>query len=108
MMVQTTDLLTKLVQRTKDGKAEWNISSNPEMYPADVAGLSMFIGDDSFSSQVTFRVFDASGDGLDSVDRNTEEGYWRLDLQELFRAARLSAKGASEKYAAALEALEGD
>ena len=53
-----------------------------------------------------FIVYDADGEELDSITTMTRGGLWNVELLDLARLARLSARGASGKYAAALEELD--
>ena len=104
----TPELLVKVLERTREGKLTWELTRS-KSYLVRIASLRAEVIDPDrppFRGEAQFIVYDSDGSELDSITTKTDGGFWNVELLELVRLARLSARGASGKYAAALEALD--
>ena len=111
----TPDLLRKILLRTREGKVRWErIPGNDDLpsYSYAIANIKVEVREPNYDfrgynkSDPEFIVYDDDGVELDSITTMTNGGLWNVELLELARLARLSARGASDKYAAALKALD--
>lgn len=111
----TADLLNKILQRTREGRVPWKLVpalDGTPVYSVNIANLELVVREPESGfrgynqGDPEFIVYDTDDSELDSISTMTRGGFWNTELLELARLARLSARGASGKYAAALEALD--
>lgn len=109
---ETSTLLRKVLERTQEGKLSWEtvaIGSHVlGSYELSIANLKVVVNDPEgpAGGDPEFIVYDSDGVELDSITTMTDRGLWNVELLTLARLARLSARKATGKYAAALEALD--
>ena len=111
----TPDLLNKILQRTREGRVHWEMDHDDDGIPFYSVGIAnirvavkeLELGFGGYNKgDPEFIVYDADGAELDSITTMTDGGLWNVELLDLARLARLSARGAPGKYAAALEKLD--
>ena len=111
----TSDLLKKILQRTREEKVHWEMNRDDDdipLYSVRIANIKVEVREPNSGfggynkGDPEFIVYDADDAELDSITTMTRGGLWNVELLDLARLARLSARGASGKYAAALEELD--
>lgn len=111
----TTDLLVKVLERTQQGKLSWEMMRDDDdsyVYFVEIAKIKIAVRQAEFGfrgynrGDPEFIVYDADDTELDYITTSTDGGFWHSELHELLRVARLSARKATGKYAAALAELD--
>ena len=113
--VGTSDLLVKVLERSREDKIPWETVRDDDdipIYYFTIADLKIEVRTPEYGirgynrGDPEFVVADADGTELDSITTSTDGGLWYSELLDLLRVARLYARRATGKYAAALEALD--
>ena len=90
-MAEITDVLSKLLERTQEGKVQWQPTSNELTFVAVVGNLSVMILSDAYG--VNLRILDKSGNDIETI-HSGDQTTTRPDtaqLTQLYVEARRTA-----------------
>ena len=105
-MAEITEVLEKLVQRTKEGKVPWKLTSVEQTFVAVVGNNSTMISIDERPYPV-LKILDSAGVEIEMLDgKMSSNRVWRPALTELHQQARRTARAVGETLNELLEELE--
>ena len=112
MMATMSDVLAKLLERTRAGKVPWKPTNQEETFAAVIGELSILIDMDwrgIGSNMPTLRVLNKYGRVVDWINVDTQEGIvHKQDLDELYHMARRAALVTGTELDDLLTALDSD
>ncbi|MCH7620406.1 MAG: hypothetical protein IH870_00745 [Chloroflexi bacterium] len=104
-MAEVTEILNKLLERTKDNRVVWKSTPAPQTFVAVIGKNSVIIQLDN-SDQPIFRVNNKTGETIDSMTRRNYPGIgWQDQLRELHELARRMALEVDNELDELLKAL---
>lgn len=108
-MIELSQILTGLVQRTDEGKLRWNRTAENDRYVTSVDAISIVIQEtEGYRGSLNYRleILDESGETVDSLSFRDTNQVQDWELERLYVLARRSAHNIDltlEKLAKALE-----
>ena len=106
-MIDLGQILTAVVQRTKDGKLKWTRTVQNDRFVTSVEAISMVIVEtDHFFAAYRLDILDESGEAVESLGQQDTTPEQDRELGHLYVLARRSALDVDatlEKLAKALE-----
>ena len=108
-MAEIADIISKLLERTNEGKVSWRTSVDENTFTAVVGKTSTLVygyGDPRSRQEVQLRILNSEGREIERYDTKTEfDQLIELDLVELFTKARRVALGVDSQLDELLKAL---
>ena len=109
-MAEIADIITKLLERTNEGKVSWRTSVDEKTFTAVVGSTSTLVSarDDALrNQQVQFRILDRQGREIERYDTlHQYEAEIGACLRELYTKAKRVALGVEDQLDELLKALE--
>lgn len=106
-MAEITDVLERLIQRTKENQVPWKTTPEPQTFVAVIGNVSVMILRDRVGDTV-LRVLDKAGETLETLDSGvSNDEDWLSELLDLHGRARRMALGVGSQLDELLKALEG-
>lgn len=111
-MATMTDVLAKLLDRTRAGKVSWKPTNHDDTFVAMAGQVSVVIDMDwrgIGSDMPTLRILDSNGRLVDWINVDTGEGsVHKRDLDELYKMARRAALVTGTELDDLLAALDSE
>ena len=111
-MATMTDVLAKLLDRTRAGKVPWKPTNHDDTFVAIVGQVSIVIDMDwrgIGGDMPTLRILDSNGRLIDWINVDTHEGaVYKRDLDDLYYMARRAALVTGTELDDLLAALDSD
>jgi len=105
-MATIDEVLTKLLERTDEGKVNWKPSADEHVFVAIVGGATVLIRQDSGWAPI-LRVYNKANKEIEALDGSERRGQeWLQQLHELFLKARRAALEADSELEELLKTLE--
>ena len=113
-MNDLNSIVTRLVERTQEGKLKWSETVQPEEYATSVGVISIkiskstspFVAAFAKSTPYTLEILDEAGRIVESLDGNDPTISDRSQFEQLHSAARRSARDIDEILEKLNDALE--
>jgi hypothetical protein len=106
-MIELSQILSGLVQRTAEGKLKWTRSVQNGRFVASVDAISVTVSEDAdFSFRYRLNILDESGETVESLryeDTTSEQDEQLARLYVLARRSALNINATLEKLAKGLE-----
>ena len=107
-VAETTDILTRLLERTNQDKVGWQSTSDEDTFTAVLGNASVLILVDRTNAAI-LQILNQEGREIERLDSGTQEGQqWGYQLRELYSRARRIALGVDSQLDDLLQELEAD
>ena len=109
-MAETSDILTRLLERTDEDKVIWQTTVEDNEFLVVLGKLSVTIRQYEFQGmQNVLRILNEEGTEIEMLGTSTNEGApWYAELSDLYRKARRIALGVDSQLEDLLKVLESD
>ncbi len=111
-MAEIADIITKLLERTNEGKVSWKTSVDEKTFTAVIGSTSTLLSanDDALGNQqVRFRILDKQGREIERYDSlHQHDAEIGARLRELYTKAKRVALGVEDQLDELLRELEKD
>lgn len=88
-MAEIADVLTKLLERTEEGKVPWKPTADENAFVAVVGSLSLLISQSSKYSDPVLKILNNEGRAIEELDGSLREGTkWKEQLWSMHQKAR--------------------
>ena len=105
-MAEITDVLERLVERTKENKISWKSTPDPQSFVAVIGNNSVMILEDNVGD-IVLRVLNEAGEIIETLDTGIDSGdKLQGGMEELHVRARRMALGVDSQLDDLLKALE--
>ena len=108
-MAEIADILTTLVERSREDKISWRTSADESTFVAVLGKASVSIEED-YSQAMTLRILNQEGREIESMSRSVRSDQALLEelaqLQELYAMARRAALGVGSQLDELLKELQ--
>ena len=107
-MAAISDILAKLIDRTKQDKVQWQPTASEQTFVAVIGNNSVMISSPRglLVPDVILRILDKNGRELGRLDSTSEGGNRTAELRQLYETARSVALSAPNVLEELLEELE--
>lgn len=107
-MAETSDILTKLLERTNQDKVNWQSTSEDDLFLAVLGNSSVTIREyESFGPQYSLRILNDEGRVIEGLMSESGEGAnWYGEMHELYAKARRIALGVDSQLEDLLKELQ--
>lgn len=106
-MVEISEILTRLLERTNQDKVSWQTTADEDTFVAVFGNISVSITTDS-EGYSYLQILNKSGTEIERLVPWGETRYLASDLSELYRKARRIALGSDSQLDELLRELEKD